>query len=313
MRGARAWGLGIGSRLVAVGAALILVACGSKSPLVPSGGGGNPGGGGNGGGTPDVTNTPPVVKSVVASDTRVEVGSPVTLTATVEDAETPVDKLQFAWEFPGGTITGTGNGSTIAWTPASNLTTPADYTLTVTVTETYTSGGVQKQNTATGTIKVHVNNSPKELADQALRFLGDFADSRVSAEKCVSEFSTTSKTCANGKSEEFDDIDANRYDLLIVASTLRHTSLTVAPSKVNATVHTFCSFTSRVIAQQPKKCIGCAYGSVGTTSGDCYTTHVYENGKWWLCESHYASQGFTSAFQRLLEQTLFGPRRPEIP
>jgi hypothetical protein len=295
---------------VACALAVVAAACGSKSPLVPSGGGGNPG---NGGGPIDVINTPPVVKSVVASDTRIEAGSPVTLTATVEDAETPVDKLQFAWTLPPGTMVAAGNGSSITWTPSASITTPADLGILVTVTETYTSGTTQKQNTATGELKVHVNNSPKELADQALRFLGDFADSRVSAEKCVSEFSTSTKTCANGKSDEFDDIDGNRYDLLILSSTLRHTSLSIAPSKVSATVHTFCSFTSRVIAQQPKKCIGCAYGSVGTTTGDCYTTHVYENGKWWLCESHYQSQGLTSAFQRLIERTLFGGRPPEIP
>lgn len=308
-RGLGAWGWGVGLLVL-----LVAAACGSKSPLTPSGGGGGGnGGGGNGGGGGDVVNTPPVVKSVVASDTRIEVGSPVTLTATVEDAETPVANLQFAWTLPPGSMTATGNGSTISWTPASGFTTPADLTIGVTVTETYTSAGAQKQNTATGELKVHVNNSAKELADQALRFLGDFADSRVSAEKCVSEFSTSTKTCANGKADEFDDIDANRYDLLIIASTLRHTSLTIAPSKVNATVHTFCSFTSQVIAQKPKKCIDCPFGSVGTTSGDCFTTHVYENGKWWLCESHYASQGLTSAFQRLLERTLFGGGRPEIP
>ena len=290
--------------------AVALAACGG-SPIKPGGGGtgGGNGGGGGGGGVGEVPNTPPVVKAIVASDTRVEVGSPVTLTATVEDAETPVANLAYAWTVPNGTIAGTG--PSVSWTPGAEAVTPGDFTVTLTVTETYTSGGAQKQNTAAGDVKVHVNNSPKELADQALRFLGNFADSRVSADTCVSEFSTTSKTCANGKADELDDISANRYDLLIISSTLRHTSLTIGSSKVNATVHTFCSFTSKVIAQQPKKCIGCPFGSVGTTSGDCFTTHVYESGKWWLCESHYQSAGFTTTLQRSLERALFGGRGGE--
>src|SRR4029453_13720098 len=90
----------------------------------------------------------------------------------------------------------------------------------------------------------------------------------------------------------------------------RHTSLSIGASKVNATVHTFCSFTSQVISKDPVKCIGCPFGSVGTTSGDCFTTHVYESGKWWLCESHYASSGLTPTLQRSLQPALFGGRPP---
>ena len=118
---------------MAIAVAMTLVGCGS-TPTIPGGvaGSGNGGGanGGGGGSIGEVVNTPPVVKSVVASDTRVEVGAPVTLTATVEDAETPVENLQFSWTLPPGSMTATGNGSTIAWTPASGFVTPADFTIT---------------------------------------------------------------------------------------------------------------------------------------------------------------------------------------
>ena len=79
-------------------------------------------------------------------------------------------------------------------------------------------------------------------------------------------------------------------------------------------MHTFCSFTSKVITSQPQNCPGCKLGDVGSTSGDCYTSNVYVKGRWWLCESHYtATSSATSALERALEQALFGIRRFERP
>lgn len=290
--------------IVACMAALIMAACGGTAPTSP-----NPGGGTGGGGVTPPPNTPPTIKSITVSDTRVEVGAPVTLTAVVEDLETPVANLTYTWSADTGTFAGTG--AVVTWTPGSDAKTPADYVVTLTVTERYTSGSATVENKAVGTTTAHVNNSLKELADLSLQFLGDFADSRVSADKCVSVFSDS---CASGRADEFDDISGNRHDLLILASTLRPTGVSMAPSRVTATVHTFCSFTSQVISKNPVKCIGCVFGSVGTTSGDCYTTDVYEKGRWWLCQSHYTSQSNSlSAFEQALERTLFGIRKPKVP
>ena len=283
---------------IAAGIAAALVACGDGSPPTQP-----TNGGGGGGGT---TNTPPTIASITASDTRVEVGAPVTLTAVVQDAETPVDKLTYAWSVPNGQID--GQGAVVAWTPGSDATTPADFTVTLTVTELYTSGSLQLRNTATGTISVHVNNSQKELADLSVRFLTDFAHSNVSPDTCVSEFSSGrygsgDLDCASGKAAEFQDIDDNRHDFQMIAYTLRPTSLSINPNKVFATVHTFCSFTAKVITTDPRdeSCQGgkCPLGSVGTAVGDCWTTNVYEKGRWWLCASHFTSSSVVpNAFER---------------
>jgi len=240
------------------------------------------------------------------SSTRVEVDTPVTLTAIVEDAETPIANMSFAWEFPGGSgsATGTGNGSTISWTPGAALKTPGDFTITVTVTERYTSNGAQAENKASGTTTLHINNSPKELAEMSLKFLGDFANSRLSPDQCLGDFSDATSTCARGKKDERDDITDNRHDFEIVASTLRHTSLAMAPDKLSATVHTFCSFTSKVISPNPvdESCAkgACPLGSIqGPNQGDCFTTNVYEKGRWWICESHYNPlNGILSPYER---------------
>jgi hypothetical protein len=290
--------------LVALAAALIMAACGSGvAPSPTPGDGGTP---------PPVVNTPPVVKSIAVSDSRVEAGAPVTLTAAVEDAETPVANMSFAWTIPPGSVTGTGNGGAITFTPSPDLKTPADYEITVTVTERYTSGGVQAENKATGSVTLHVNNSPRELADLSFQFLSDFASSTVAPSKCVAEFSDVS--CGVGKTDEFNDISANRHDFLILSSTLRPTSVDVAPSRLKATVHTFCAFSSRVITTQPQSpgcqvAGACPFNTVQSVEGDCWTTNVYEKGRWWLCESHFTGRSLTTAFER----AFFGIRRVELP
>jgi hypothetical protein len=273
--------------------ALTVSACGGSATSPTPGGGGNGGNGGNGGGGGVVVNTPPTLKSITASDTRVEVGTPITLTANVEDAETPVANLTYTWSIDTGgfTITLSGTGPSVTWTPAADTKTPADIVVTVAVTERYTSGSTQLENRATGTTTVHVNNSPKELAELSLRFLGDFANSRISPETCVSEFSDATPKCAGGKKDELADIRDNRHDYEMVGSTLRHTGLSIAANNLSATVHTFCSFTVKVIAKDPvdEVCLGgkCPLGSQGTSTGDCWTTNVFEQGRWWLCESHF--------------------------
>lgn len=293
---------------VACVAALIAAACGSGPSPAPSpapGGGGNAGG--NGGQPPPVVNTAPQIKSITFSNTRVEAGTPVTITAVAEDAETPIANLEFRWSADTGTFS--GNKAVVTWTPGTDAKTPADYVVTLTVVETFTSAGLTLENKATSTATAHVNNSPKELAELSVRFLTDFATSSVPPSKCVSEFSDSCR----GKKDEFNDIDDNRHDFLIVGSTIRHTSLTIAPSQTTATVHTFCSFTSRIITTQPRdeSCQNgaCPLNSEGTATGDCWTTNVYEGGRWWLCESHFTSKSTLSPMMR----AFFGIRRLELP
>lgn len=280
-------------------AAVFITACGSGPGPTP-----NPGGT-----PPPVINAPPQIKSISASEAaRVEVGTPVTLTAVVEDAETAAGNLTYTWTADTGTFSGTGN--IVTWVAGEDARTPADVILTLTVTERYTSAGAPAENKVTSTTNVHLNNSKKELAELSLRFLSDFANSSVPPEKCVSEFSDS----CSGKKDEFNDIADNRHDFLIVASTLRPTGVELAPSRLTAKVHTFCSFTSRVITRDPRSegCLtapgACPFDAVQSVEGDCWTTNVYENGRWWLCESRFSGKALTA-----LQRAFFGIRRFEIP
>lgn len=247
--------------------------------------------------TPPVTavNTPPVIESIVASASRTEVETDVTLTATVRDAETPVPQLKFEWNADAGTFS--GEGASVKWRAPKGTTTPADYTIRLTVTETYgtgnASGGAQ-QNIVNGTSPViRLHDSPKELGVLGLDFLGDFANSSISPSACVRNFSDSCR----GKADEKSDIESNREHFDIRDSSLRLQNVKVGTSGLTADVSVACSFTSRIIKCEAGS-VGCVVGSVGTVSGDCTLTGVYEQQRWWLCDSHFKSVGFApSAFR----------------
>ena len=80
-------------------------------------------------------NLAPIVESISASSDRVEVDNEITLTAIVKDQETPVDQLKYEWKAPAGTFT--GDGASVKWRAPKDVKTPADYEITLVVTELY--------------------------------------------------------------------------------------------------------------------------------------------------------------------------------
>jgi hypothetical protein len=263
---------------------LVFVACGgssnSPSPVTPPSGSGGPSAG------PSV-NLAPVVESITLSSDRVEVDSEITLTANVKDQETPVDQLRFEWKAPAGTLS--GDGASVKWRAPKDIKTPADYEISLTVTETYgtaDSSGKRPQNVTTATSpSVRVHNSPKELGDMSLQFLTDFARSSVSTSTCLRDFTDSCK----GKSEERDDIDSNRVHYEILNSSLTLRSVNIASSGVSANMTVACSFTSKTLVCDPGDKF-CVVGDIGTARGDCTLTGKYENRRWWLCDSHFTGK-----------------------
>lgn len=229
---------------------------------------------------PPPANTPPVIDSIAASASRIEVDTDVTLTATVRDTETPVSQLAFTWSADAGTVNGAG--ATVTWRLAKGAATPADHTIKLTVTETY---GTGQQNTVTGTSPaIRVHDSPAELTTLSLRFLGDFANSSVSASSCVRDFTDS----CPGKATEKTDIDWNRDHYTVLSSDLRMREVRVAGSGTSADTRVACSFTSRRTKCEPQEIAqGCRVGDVESVAGDCTMTGRYEAGRWWLCDSNF--------------------------
>ena len=124
------------------------------------------------------TNTPPVVKSIVAKGTRpsepsqfADLDEEIAITATVEDADTPISQLTFEWSAPTGTFT--GQGASVTWKAPAQFTTPAPVTVSLVVTEKYQTTDdsglpVDKENkvTSSSIVQLHVLQVVAEVMEE---------------------------------------------------------------------------------------------------------------------------------------------------
>lgn len=230
-------------------------------------------------------NSPPTIEAITIGLERAEVTDDVVVTATVRDAETAVNELQYAWSADAGTFS--GEGASVKWRPPADRATPAEYTMRLTVTETYgfaDASGVRPRNivSATSTESVRVHNSPKEIGDMSLGFLRDFATSAIPADVAVRDFSDSCR----GKSDERSQIADNRIDYQILSSSLNLVGASAASSRVTGRATVACGFTSLVKACEPGRA-ECKVGATERVAGDCVLTTVYEQRRWWLCDSTF--------------------------
>jgi hypothetical protein len=247
-----------------------------------------------------VKNAPPVISSVTARGARpnepshfADLNEEIDVMATISDAETTLDELTYQWSADVGTFTGSGRA--VKWrAPGSLPTTPADYALTLTVTEQYRttdeSGAVVTiENRVTGRATVHVHNSLKEVSDLAYQFLTDFSNSAASPDFVVRNFSTDG---ACGRRQERDEISDNRAKYTINSSSLGSSPRVTfdfggrcpmfdgrPPLRGDSCVQLACGWKSTVKAT----------GTVQSVSGTCYLTEIYEVSpdRWKLCWSQF--------------------------
>jgi len=265
-------------RLVAAALAGLLVAGCGGSPISPSPPPPPP---------PPAVNEPPRIQSLSVQKDRVEVNEEISVTAVVTDAETPLEQLSYDWQADAGTFS--GQGATVKWRAPSPSSTPVEYALTLTVTEAYgvpdATGVRPRQQVKATSPAVRVHNSPKELGDLGMRFLNDFANSSIPADVAVREFSDSCR----GKREEQQQIADNRQNYQILSSQLRLRTAAVASESNRGNVVIACEFWSRV-----KQCVpglpNCKPGNTEHVAGDCRLTSLYEQKRWWLCDSNFEGE-----------------------
>jgi hypothetical protein len=254
----------IGSILRALGfvAASGAAACGGGStPVTP----------------PIVNNSPPTIESVTIAAARAEADHDIQVSAVVKDAETAVTDLTFAWAALPQNGTFTGSGATTMWRPPKGQTTPNLYTITLTVTERYSSAGQARQNIVTSSATVHYNDSPAETIFIAHDFLvNKFANYNVTPVQAVSNFSDS----CPGKADELDDIENNRDTVHIESGSFPSPVATFNTAMTEGTVEGPCSFVD-VPDSGPNA------GRRERVSGVCSLATIYENFRWYLCESHF--------------------------
>jgi len=234
--------------------------------------------------------TAPIIRAISVPTSRVEAGQDVAITATVDDAETPLTQLAYQWSASAGTITGSGTVAT--WTMPRGITAGVNITITLTVVDTYNAlvnnQIVQRQFTVVGTSSAfRVHDSEAETKELARKFLIDlFGNSSISPEDCLVDFTTVGR-CARGRQLELEDIVENRKKVVINSARIRSQSVTIF-SPQEAVVVSFAEFVDTVIAT----------GASGHALGDFTLTAVYDRDRWWLCESTFLpSQGYGGFYE----------------
>jgi hypothetical protein len=214
-------------------------------------------------------NNPPRITALTVSSDRAEVGEEVTISASVTDDESPVNDLSYSWAATSGTIIGTG--PVVKWKAPIGNPTPAAYRISLVVVDKYGVGEQSLEHRVTAGSEIHVNDSPKEVRALSEEFIRDFANSSLSPETCVRNFTDSCR----GKRSELQDIIDNRNGYRILSHTFSVSRVTVNTSRTSSTVSGACEFRSTVKAT----------GLQTTAKGTCVLTLVNENYRWWLCDS----------------------------
>lgn len=235
------------------------------------------------------TNAPPVIRSIRGLGTRrnmpanfADLGEAINVTATVEDAETPVGQLTYEWTASGGGFTGTG--PVVTWrAPDSGA---REYELKLTVIERYQgtdANGLpaQRENRVEGAVKIAVHDSRREVGDMAYDFLVDFSQQRLSPEQVIRNFSGSCR----GTDDELGDVQRNQREKTI-------NSYRVDPPSVDVGFGGTCR-------ERGRGGDACAYVNVEWRSTDKASTRtetargvdqvaaIYQGGRWWLCSSDF--------------------------
>ena len=256
--------LALGSTLAAL-VTLAMGACGSPTVTPPV-----------------VVNTPPTIESVVIASARTEADVPIQVAATVRDTETPLGQLTYTWSVSPqvGTFSGnafSGSQALVTWRPPKGQKTPDVYTISLTVSEAYTSAGQPRQNTVSASTTVRYNDSRAEVAFLGFDFLvTKFGNFNVSPAAAVSNFSDS----CPGKAAELRDIEDNRANFHVLSASFTPATITFDSGLTTGTLEGPCQF-----EDIPNS--GPNAGRREFVSGTCLLTTLYENFRWYLCDSYF--------------------------
>jgi hypothetical protein len=223
--------------------------------------------------------TPPVIREIAVPTSRVEAGQNITITATVEDAETPLSQLTYQWAASAGTIS--GSGTTATWIMPEGITSGVNVAITLTVFDTYdavvNNRVVKQQFIVTGTSPTfRVHDSEAELLALAVKFLRDlFGNSSVPPADCLVDFTDLCADLDFGKTAELKDITDHR-SLVEVQSVTFFSQIVSFQGSDAGTVYSDAEFRDRWLSD----------GIVRPYRNEFVVTGRYHQGRWWICESY---------------------------
>ena len=235
-------------------------------------------------------NAPPVIGSIAAQGSRpgqpanfADLGQSIAVSATVTDAETPSDQLEYHWSATLGTLS--GSGRSVTWQAPAIASTPITVTITLRVVERYGVDGIF-QHEVTGTRAVSLHDSAREVGEMARRFLDEFSKPQTNKDwqDVMRDFSRT--RCPDPR--EFDDERRsveNHY-----ANFVMHSYEIGAPT-VAVNFGGACTFNiaGDACASARVRWDSTGPGGRRVTSGVDYLSAVYSatDARWWLCSSRF--------------------------
>jgi hypothetical protein len=215
---------------------------------------------------------------------RVEAGSVLEVVAEVQDAETPLDQLTYTWT--AGSVGGTfdpvnANPGRVRWL-APRGSAPAAFIFQLSVTEPYQELGVPKTHqVSAASSMLHYNDSIAEVMGIAVRFITElFSNYSVTPAEAVQDFSDS----CPGKKRELADVEGNRKNFRILSGTYSNVVVTLNSDRTYANVTGICVF-----RDIPKS--GPHAGDTQQVEGRCHLTAIYEQWKWFLCDSEFDAKG----------------------
>ncbi len=246
-------------------------------------------------------NSEPIVGAISVTPPRdkqpktlATIGDRVTLTASVNDSETPLNALTIEWSALPSIGTFSGTGASVQWTAPGSTSSPQTVVLMLTVIERYQqadSSGlpVQREHRVQRTVNVRVHDTVREVSDMAIDFLTLFSNSSLGPEAVLHNFS---KTCDGGEgyAAEYADVVESRATREILTHEIS------APTKFEWGFgeDTICTGTRKTTAGDvcvsiPVKWTDRAIGSSATdsVSGVDFVSAAYEDTRWRLCHSKW--------------------------
>jgi IPT/TIG domain len=248
--------------------------------------------------TPSGANRPPVIASIRSTGSRsnqpsgfADADENLTLVATVTDAETSPSALTYAWSGPG---TFSAPAPNVIWHVPANLSPlPSPTTVTLTVTEPFTEGGVSHQNVVRANFVVQVHDSQKEILDMGQDFLTLFSQSEIPSDQVLHNFSPTCDG-GQGRASEKADVDRSRRDYVQDFSKFRIARLTPVTYNFGGVCVEFDGRVRRADAcsrftvhWEIRYISGPMTGQREITDGTDYVTAVLEANQWRLCHSDF--------------------------
>ena len=157
---------------------------------------------------------------------RVEAGELLEIRANVEDTETPLDQLAYAWaaDEVGGAFTTISDARHVRWA-APRAMPPRAFAFTLRVTENYQENGLPRTNQVSAvSSQLRYNDSPAGVLRIATKFITElFPQFSVTPAQAVQEFSDS----CPGKQREFEDVEKSRQKVHILSGTYSNTAVTL--------------------------------------------------------------------------------------